>query len=439
MMLAAQQFPRLLAGLTPGATMSFANHTLIHGSMDVPEFQPATGQHPLILEIERAGVRGYGGSSFPTATKIAAVAAQKAQPLVVINAMEGESLSDKDMLLMRHLPHLVLDGAIAIAIAIGSDRVLVAFDGAAGGLRRAVERAISERPELGTRGFPRIVAAPLAGGYLAGQETALVAALNGKAAKPTLTPPYPFERGVNRRPTLISNGETFAQIALIVRHGATWFQGLGSARAPGTRLVTVSGAVARARVVEVAGGTTVRRLLDASGGMTESLQGLLLGGYAGSWLPPEAIDLPLDHESLGQRGVSLGPGIVFALGASACPVAEVAAVTEWLRHESAGQCGVCVNGLGAISDALLELRGDGDRSGAYGQIERWCGLVTGRGACALPDGAASFVTSAMRTFKAKFEDHARRGHCDACLEPRVLPLGDKPVRPRQQARKLVAA
>jgi NADH:ubiquinone oxidoreductase subunit F (NADH-binding) len=440
MMLSAQQFPRLLAGLTPGTTMSFANHKLIHGSMDLPGSRRGNAEHPLILEIERAGLRGYGGSGFPTATKIAAVAAQKSRPLVVVNAMEGEPLSGKDMLLIRHLPHLVLDGAIAIATALGSDRIMVAFDGAAGGARRAVERAISERPELGTRGLPQIVAAPLAGGYLAGQETALVSALNGRAPKPTLTPPYPFERGVKGRPTLVSNAETFAQIALIVRHGATWFRGLGSTRAPGTRLVTVGGAVARPRVVEVAGGTSVRRLLDASGGMTESLQGLLLGGYAGTWLPPEAVEFALDQETLRQHGASLGPGIIFALGESACPVAEVAAATAWLRQESAGQCGVCVNGLGAISRALQNLCGDGEHSGAYEQIERRCGLLSGRGACALPDGAASFVTSALGTFRDRFDGHASHGHCHACLQPRVLPLGDEVLlRPRPQARKPVAA
>jgi NADH:ubiquinone oxidoreductase subunit F (NADH-binding) len=175
-------------------------------------------------------------------------------------------------------------------------------------------------------------------------------------------------------------------------------------------------------VVEVAGGTTVRRLLDASGGVTEPLQGLLLGGYAGSWLPPEAIDLGLDRDCLSQHRASIGPGIVFALGASACPVAEVAAATDWLYRVSAGQCGVCVNGLRSISTALLELCGDGDRSGAYGEIERWCALVTRRGACALPDGAASFVTSALQTFASAFELHARRGQCDACVNQRVLPL-----------------
>jgi NADH:ubiquinone oxidoreductase subunit F (NADH-binding) len=446
MMLASQQFPRLLAGLVPGATMSFANHQLIHGAMDPPEARRAAARHPLILEIESAGLRGHGGAGFPTAAKLAAVAVQKSRPVVVINAMEGESLSGKDMLLIRHLPHLVLDGAIAVAAALHSERILVAFDGAAAGARRAVERAISERPELGTRGWPEIVAVPLTGGYLSGQETALIAALNGKRAMPTLTPPYPFERGVGGGPTFVSNTETFAQVALIVRHGAMWFRGLGSASAPGTRLVTVGGAVARPRVVEMAGGTTVRRLLDATGGVSEPLQGLLLGGYAGTWLPPEAIDLPLDREHLSQHGARLGPGIVFALGESACPVAEVAAATQWLRQQSAGQCGVCVRGLAAISGALLELCGDGDQSGAYGQIERWCRLVSGRGACALPDGAASFVSSALQTFGAQFHEHARHGHCDACVEQRVLPLGDERVRlpsdrvqPPPRARRLIAA
>jgi len=438
-MLQAEQFPRLLAGLMPGVTMSFANHELIHGGMDLPPVRRATAEDPLILEVERAGLRGHGGAGFPTATKLAAVAAQSSRPVVVVNAMEGEPLSGKDTLLIRHLPHLVLDGALAVANALQSDRIIVAFDGAAPRARHVVERAISERPEAGTRGSPRIVSAPLTGGYLAGQETALVSALNGRPSKPTLTPPYPFERGVRGRPTLICNTETFAQIALIARHGAPWFRGLGSARAPGTRLVTVRGAVARPRVVEVAGGSTVRHLLDAAGGVSESPQGILLGGYAGTWLAPEAIELPLDRESLSPHRASLGPGIVFVLGESACPVAEVAAATEWLRRESAGQCGVCVNGLRSISSALRDLCVDGDHRGAYGRIEHWCELVTRRGACALPDGAASFVTSALRVFRAEFEEHARHGHCDACLEPRALPVGDEPPAPRPTARRLVAA
>jgi len=174
-------------------------------------------------------------------------------------------------------------------------------------------------------------------------------------------------------------------------------------------------------VLEVAGGTTLRRLLEASGGVIEQLQGFLLGGYAGTWVGPDAIDLRIDAPTLRDHGAGLGPGIVFALPQSACVVAEVASSARWLQRESAKQCGPCIHGLAAIADALEELCAEGDRHGAYGRIERWCGLVMRRGACALPDGAASFVTSALHAFRPEFDDHAHYGGCDACLEPRQLP------------------
>jgi NADH:ubiquinone oxidoreductase subunit F (NADH-binding) len=260
-------------------------------------------------------------------------------------------------------------------------------------------------------------------GYLTGQETALVSVLGGGPAKPIGTPPYPFERGLGGRPTLVSNAETYAQIGLVARYGSQWWRALGTEAAPGTRLVSVGGPVVYQGVVEVAGGTTLRRLLDASGGVTEPLQGILLGGYSGSWVGPEAIDLRIDAPTLRDHGARLGPGIVFALPQSACVVAEVASVARWLQRESAGQCGPCIHGLAAIADALEELCAEGDRHGAYGRIERWCGLVTRRGACALPDGAASFVTSALHAFRPAFDDHAHLGGCDACLDPRQLPTG----------------
>ena len=214
---------------------------------------------------------------------------------------------------------------------------------------------------------------------------------------------------------MVSNTETLAQLALIARHGAGWFRTLGTAGDPGTRLVTVGGAVNYPGVVEIAGGTTVGQLIKASGGLATPLGGVLLGGYAGSWLGPDAVDLRLDAHLLQERGMSLGSGIVFLLPESACIVAEVAAVARWLQRESAGQCGPCIHGLQAIAGALEELCGTGDRHGAYARIERWCELVIKRGACGLPDGAASFVTTALRTFRPQFDDHARHGACDACV------------------------
>jgi NADH:ubiquinone oxidoreductase subunit F (NADH-binding) len=318
------------------------------------------------------------------------------------------------------MPHLVIDGVLAAASALGCDRVIFALDEHARGTARALQQALAERDELHHRGAPEISVNAVPTGYLTGQESALVNVLDGGQALPTTTPPYPFERGLKGRPTLVSNSETFAQLALVARHGADWFRAIGTATDPGTRLVTVSGAVNYPGVVEIAGGTTLRQLINASGGLAEPLQGILLGGYAGTWLPADALDLRLDAHSLLERGLRLGSGIVVLLPESACVVAEVAGVARWLQRESAGQCGPCINGLQSIADALEDLCESGDHHQTFGRIERWCELVVRRGACALPDGAASFVVSALRTFRPVFDDHARHGACDGCVGQRVL-------------------
>ncbi len=405
-------------------SLALSAHEALHGELAPPQRGRAghkRTENPLIIELERAGLRGYGGGGFPTATKINAVAAQGSRPVVVVNASEGEPLSRKDVLLMRRLPHLVLDGALVAASLLKSDRLVIALDEYEEKAARATRQALAERPELGSRRGPEVTVALLPSGYLTGQETALISAIDGGPARPTTTPPYPFERGSRRRPTLVSNAETFAQLGLIARYGADWFRALGTVTAPGTRLVSVGGAIARPGVVEMSGGTSLRSLLAASGGLTEPLQGVLLGGYAGAWLGPDDVQLALDERTLRDRGLRLGAGIVFALPESACVVAEVAHITRWLWEQSAGQCGPCLRGLESISDALESLCADGDRFGAYGHIERWCGLVTHRGACALPDGAASFVTSALHVFRAAFDDHARHGACSACVAERWLP------------------
>lgn len=430
MSLAPTQFPRLLAGMPTSGPLDRDAHRSLHGSLPLQGRQRSRTEHPLILELERAGVRGYGGAGFPTAAKLHAVAAQGSRPVILVNGAEGEPLSGKDVLLTSRLPHLVIDGVLATVAALGSDRVVFALDEHARGTARALQQALAERDELRQRGAPEITVSAVPAGYLTGQETALVNVLDGGAAKPTTTPPYPFERGLKGRPTLVSNSETFAQIGLVARHGADWFRAIGTSTDPGTRLVTVGGAVSYPGVVEVAGGTTVRQLITASGGLAEPIQGVLLGGYAGTWLSADVLDLRLDAHSLLERGLRLGSGIVVLLPASACVVAEVAGVARWLQRESAGQCGPCINGLQSIAGALEDLCEGGDRHRAYGRITRWCELVVRRGACSLPDGAASFVTSALRTFQPSFDDHARHGGCDACVGPRVLPTTLQPVTAR---------
>jgi NADH:ubiquinone oxidoreductase subunit F (NADH-binding) len=393
----------------------------VHGELPSWQRSPRTTLHPLIDEVERAGLRGHGGAGFPASTKLRAVAAMGGRPVVVVNGCEGEPTSEKDHMLLELLPHLVIDGALLAAQAVGSREIILAVEREAVSAVDTAEWGLAERPELNFRCVSaRVQGIP--GGYVSGQETAVINALRGGPALPTTTPPYPFERGVARRPTLVSNVETLAHIALIARHGADWYRELGTRDDPGSRLVTVSGAVTQPGVLEIATGTRLPSVIKAAGGATERLDAFLLGGYAGTWIAAETETPRLESDAMRRHGATLGAGIVFAFGASACPVAEVARVARWLSEHSAGQCGPCIHGMDAIADSLAELCQDGDRTGGYAHLKRWCHLVTGRGACALPDGGARFVRSALTVFAEDFEDHARHGRCEACLRRPVLPV-----------------
>lgn len=364
--------------------------------------------------LERAGVHGRGGAGFPTATKLRAVAAQRGRPIVIVNAAEGEPLSHKDRYLLTGRAETVLDGALAAAGALGADEIIIAVDEKFIAESHTIANAAYERRDLNRRGLRTSVQA-VPSGYITGQETALIAALSGRDAKPTLTPPRPFERGLRGRPTLVSNTETYSHIGRVAR--GTY---------DGTRLVTVSGAVAEPGLVEITPDTTMRGVLQSTGGVTETIQGVLLGGYGGTWTTStQAMSLLLDERALGEQHLTLGAGIVFVLGESSCPVAEVARVVLWMAQESAGQCGPCVHGLSAIAAALEGLTDEGDGFRSLAQIHRWSEMVSKRGACAHPDGVSRFVTTALTVFAAEFDDHARHGACDYCWREAVLPTPER--------------
>ena len=254
----------------------------------------APPSHLLIVELERAGLRGYGGAGFPTATKLNAVAARGTHPTVLVNCSEGEPLSSKDVLLVSRLPHLVIDGALVAASVLGSDRIVFALDEHARGAARAVKQALAEREELQYRGTPAVSVNAVPSGYLIGQETALVNVLDGGPPLPTATPPYPFQRGLRGRPTLVSNTETLAQLALIARHGAGWFRALGTAGDPGTRLVTVSGAVNYPGVRRDRGRHDPRPVDQGLRWFGCAVGRRAAGRLCGQLAGPDAVDLRLD-------------------------------------------------------------------------------------------------------------------------------------------------
>jgi NADH:ubiquinone oxidoreductase subunit F (NADH-binding) len=368
------------------------------------------GSKALIAEVERSGLRGRGGAGFPTATKLAAVARGK-RTVVVVNATEGEPASRKDAVLSSLAPHLILDGAVLAASAVGATEVHVCVERRGEGANDAMVRAVDERARVKRdRVVVRLHEAP--NRYVAGEESALVNWLNGGEAKPTFVPPRPFERGVRGRPTLVQNAETLAHLALIARHGAAWFREFGTHQEPGTALVTVAGAIARPGVCEVSIGCPLVDIVAAAGTAMGDVGAVLVGGYFGTWLSPAAAArTTYDRASLGAVQASPGCGVVAALSRDACGLVELARVTRWLANQNAGQCGPCVNGLPAIAGAVEALY-TGDRSGgAERQLRRWLEMVQGRGACKHPDGVARFVGSGLRTFADDIERHRRHGPC----------------------------
>jgi NADH:ubiquinone oxidoreductase subunit F (NADH-binding) len=319
--------------------MTLQAHLDTHGEPPSPRRHDRRGATALIDQIEQSGLGGRGGAAFPMAKKMRAVAAGRGKPIVVVNATEGEPASLKDRTLLETLPHLVLDGATFAARAIGAEEAIVCVCESAGvGLERAAQ-AIVEREQMPGH-WPRLVLSTAPEGYVAGHESALVSHLNGGPAKPTFSPPMPFERGVRHRPTLVNNAETLAHVALIARHGPRWFRELGLSDQPGSTLVTLSGPLPCPGVYEVEFGASLSSLIDAAGGTTSRVRAALFGGYAGSWVQSSALPkLALSDAHLAPHGARLGAGVVLLLSEDACPVAETARVTRWLAAQSAKQCG----------------------------------------------------------------------------------------------------
>ena len=418
--------PRLLSGVGERPMVGLDEHAAVHGPLpDLSALAP--GQ--LIETIEAAGLRGHGGASFPVGRKMRAVASRRGPAVVVANGAEGEPASKKDRVLLREAPHLVLDGAAVAARAVGARQAIVAISSEDERGLRSLDTALRQRRAARLRTDPRFELSEIEPCYLAGQESALVATLNGGAAKPTFGP-RPFERGVRRRPTLVQNVETLAHVGLIARHGPAWFRELGTPGDPGSALVTLSGAVASPGVYEIDHGMPLSELLD-SAGVREPLAAVLVGGYFGTWLSADVLsDVLLAAESLADYGASFGAGVIVALGPEACPVAETTAVAEFFAAESAGQCGPCVNGLSALAGTVHQLATGTAGRTALSDLDRWTRDLRRRGVCAHPDGAVRFISSALRTFEPEFRDHARRGPCERCAGSAVLPA---PIRARHRS------
>jgi NADH:ubiquinone oxidoreductase subunit F (NADH-binding) len=315
--------------------------------------------------------------------------------------------------LLARNPHLVIDGVLAAQAAVGaSDAIVVVSRADAAGYAR-VESALRERADAA-----RVQLRSAPEGFLTGEESALVQWLNGRPAKPTMTPPRPFERGVNGRPTLVQNVETLANVALIARRGGAWFRELGTEDEPGSVLVTLLGCVRTPGVSEAELGAPIADVVGRHGGLADAAQALLVGGYFGSWLAASALRRPLSRAGL---GVSLGARTLVALPARSCGLVETARIVRYLAGESAGQCGPCLFGLDALASAIESVAAcDSHAAHSHARLARLAEQIAGRGACAHPDGAVRLLASALDVFADEVDAHLG-GVCTATDTRSVLP------------------
>jgi NADH:ubiquinone oxidoreductase subunit F (NADH-binding) len=390
--------PLLLAGVDDGPGLPAHRRRL--GPL------PTAGPDRLLDAAAAGGVRGRGGAGFPLARKIATVAEARGtrpsrRPVVVVNAAEGEPASAKDEALLRVAPHLVLDGAELAARALGAREVHVVTSQDRPRVGDAVDAACAERRDRRLR-WVRHTAE---GRFVAGQARAVLELMSGRPGLPVTTWRPEALDGHRGRPTLLSNAESWAHLAAAVLHGPDAYAALGTAEEPGTTLLTLSvppgpdGRMGRVRVLEVEHGACAPSVLDPAALVSP----LLVGGFHGGWVHPREVpSLTVSAVHLRGLGLALGAGAWLSLSTGACPVSETARFTAFLAAESAGRCGPCRNGLPALAD---EARGLAEGADTRRRLRELAGLVSGRGACAHPDGTARLVTSLLTRLEDLVEDH----------------------------------
>jgi NADH:ubiquinone oxidoreductase subunit F (NADH-binding) len=392
-----------------GHPVDLPGHIATHGPLEVWLGAGGTWQQSMAASVEASGLTGRGGGAFPASIKLAVARSAGGGGTVVVNGMEGEPASDKDKVLLTRAPHLVLDGAQYVAAACRADQVIVCVPAGRNAVAAVVNHAVTERRAQRYARVDEAVARP-PDRFIAGEESALVQWIDAGLSLPTYRPDKGELLRIGPRPALVHNTETFAHIALIVRHGPDAFRARGIPEEPGTCLVTVGGAVAHPGVVEVDRGTPLCDIA-ALGTPVRGTQAYLVGGYGGTWVGPEHFAVPHASHTLRALGASAGVGVLIVLGDSACGVAETARMARYLAEQSSGQCGPCAFGLPAIADDLARLaRGEPDRD-LMARLAGRLAAVNGRGACQHPDGTAAMVRSALGVFATDVAAHGRGEPC----------------------------
>ncbi len=408
--------PRLLGDRAGQGREDFVAYRALGG------YQPLGGADDLLAQVESGGLLGRGGAGFPLAVKVRAVrenGSAAGGTAVIANGEEGEPASIKDRWLLRHRPHLVLDGLRLAAAMVGADRAYVYMSDPDSA--RSVENALTEL-EPGALGDITVELWNVDPTYIAGEETAVTRFINGGPAKPTDKPPRPFQAGVAGLPTLVSNVETLANLPYLQRHGSREFRSLGTSLSPGTFLATLTGAGRPPGLYEIPHGLPITELLALHGVSPDQVRGALLGGYFAGLLNRAVLGATLDHETLRGLGSGLGCGAITVI-TDDCPVAVAASVLAYFDRENAGQCGSCFNGTAAMAAVAGALRDGVATSEDLSRLRRWSVMLRGRGACATLDAATNIAASLLDQFPGEVARHLD----DTCETCRANPFrADRP-------------
>ncbi|MBK6870231.1 MAG: NADH-quinone oxidoreductase subunit I [Kineosporiaceae bacterium] len=376
--------PRLLSGVADAPGL--AAHRRRWGPC------PTLGAQQLVDLTRDGQVAGRGGAGFPFSRKLATAISANKKRTMVVNAAEGEPGSAKDSTLLLTVPHLVLDGATVVARALDVASVHLIIPGERPAIRPAIEAAIAEHD-----GGIEFVIVETSAGFVGGQARAVLELVSGRENLPVTAWEPEAISGLRGRPTLLSNAETYAQVAALCMLGAREYGRLGTRDEPGTSLLTVGGDGVTGVVLEVPFGTPMREVLSRCGYDLDAP--VVIGGYHGTWMTPQMVaDRLVSRADLKAAGTSLGAGVILPVRREACPVELTAQVVVYLAGQTARRCGPCFNGLPALAEACVALADGSAGQNVLSRIEQLIGLLPGRGACTHPDGTVRLVRSLLRAY-----------------------------------------
>ncbi len=378
----------------------------------------------IIAEITRSGLRGRGGAGFPTGQKWATVrAAPGDMKYIICNGDEGDPGAFMDRMLLESCPYRVIEGMTIGAFAVGATEGIIyvraEYPFAVRRLREALRRC-EERGFIG----PNVCGSSFqlslrlmegAGAFVCGEETALMASIEGRRGMPRLRPPYPAERGLWGRPTLINNVETFALVPWILRNGADAFAALGPPESRGTKVFALAGKVARGGLIEVPMGVTIRQIVEEIGGGIaggKQFKAVQIGGPSGGCIPASLADTPIDYEDLTRVGAIMGSGGLVVLDEDDCMVEVARYFLQFTEEQSCGKCTACRVGTRRMLDILERLCGGGGRKGDLERLEDLCNVVKRGSLCGLGGTAPNPVLTTLHYFRDEYEAHVS-GRCPA--------------------------